>query len=164
MTSHIATSNKTSLTVIKGAQKSPQNLKWVDFWRQYEPFIYKACRAKLRRPEDVEDAMSMVKVQLFTAIKNYDPNDGSFRVWLKTVAIRRAIDLARKVIKEGERQGELLPKTTKAILIQGERKGDPLSDLSHFSATEISTSGGIGKHINDGVHIFGKERGFRGVV
>ena len=28
-----------------------------------------------------------------------------------------------------------------------------LGDLSHFSATEISKSGGIGKHINDGVHI-----------
>lgn len=37
-------------------------------------------------------------------------------------------------------------------------------DLSHFFSLIFSISGRISKHIDDGVHLFCKERGFPGVV
>jgi hypothetical protein len=39
-----------------------------------------------------------------------------------------------------------------------------ISDLSHFFSLIFSISGRISKHIDDGVHLFCKERGFPGVV
>jgi hypothetical protein len=38
------------------------------------------------------------------------------------------------------------------------------SDLSHFFSLIFSISGRISKYIDDGVHLFCKERGFPGVV
>ncbi len=40
----------------------------------------------------------------------------------------------------------------------------PYGDLSHFFSLTFSISGRISKYIDDGVHLFCKERGFPGVV
>lgn len=99
-------SSSTHLTAIKRLQSSTSNPEWDNFYQRYVPYIRGICRKHLQNPADVDEAISRVLIQVVEQIADYDPENGSFRAWLKTRVRARAIDVAREFIRRGVKEGD----------------------------------------------------------
>jgi RNA polymerase sigma-70 factor (ECF subfamily) len=109
---------KTRRSVISGIKKTARSPKWMDFWKQYKPYVRRICRSKLENESDVDEAVSKVMQQVFQRINEYDPGKGRFRGWLKVIATRRAIEEFRRIARERRRRDNLEADPTRIALIE----------------------------------------------
>ncbi len=88
---------QTSVTLLESLQKTNSPAGWSRFVRSYSPIVYRWARQLNTRPEDAEDLVQKVFLQVFRKIPdfNYDPGK-SFRGWLKCLLRNLDVDIKRK--------------------------------------------------------------------
>lgn len=74
--------------------------------RDILPQIRAVCRARLRQPADVDDAVQDTLLSLHALRHTYDPAR-PFRPWLNSIAERRAIDRLRKMGRTSGRESNI---------------------------------------------------------
>lgn len=70
------------------------------------PLLRAICRARLRDPAEVEDAVQDTLLTVHRVRHTYDP-DRAFRPWLSAIAERRALDRLRRYGRRGARETAL---------------------------------------------------------
>jgi RNA polymerase sigma-70 factor (ECF subfamily) len=93
--------------------------------REVTPRIRSICRARLRDPTEVEDAVQDTLLTLHALRHTYDPAR-SFGPWLSTIASRRAVDRLRRRGRTGARESPLddLPESAAATQPEGDARLD----------------------------------------
>lgn len=73
---------------------------WGEFLKIYQPLITRAVRGAGVRPQDLDDAVQEVLVQLLRVLPtfSYQRKKGFFRHWLRHVTTNKAIDFHRRRI------------------------------------------------------------------
>ena len=81
-----------------------ESAAWREFVDLYSPMILDWCRQLGLPHSDASDALQELLIKLLRVMKEfeYDPNQGSFRSWLKTVTSNLVRDLQRS-----QRSGDL---------------------------------------------------------
>lgn len=74
--------------------------------REILPQIRAVCRARLRQPADVDDAVQDTLLSLHALRHTYDPQR-PFRPWLNAIAERRAIDRLRRAGRTTGRESNI---------------------------------------------------------
>src|SRR5262245_14056098 len=70
---------------------------FVDLYDRFAPQLYAVCLRIVRRHADAETVLSDVFWQIWTQADRYNPNRGSPRTFLMTLARSRAIDRWRAI-------------------------------------------------------------------
>jgi RNA polymerase sigma-70 factor (ECF subfamily) len=67
-----------------------------EIYRLCAPYIYAIVKNYFALEEDRKDAMQDVFASLFTSIKNYDRDKGSFKSWLSRLVVFQCISIIKK--------------------------------------------------------------------
>lgn len=86
----------TSISLLRRLQEMPTDNDWSRFVDIYSPLLFRWSR---RQGLSIEDSVDLVQEVLMTLIEklrsfSYDPSK-SFRAWLRTIVVNRAIDFQR---------------------------------------------------------------------
>ena len=79
--------------------RQPENVgAWEQFVAHYSPMIYGWCQFWKLQEADAEDVTQSLLLKLFQLMKrfDYDPSQGSFRSWLKTITRNAVVDHSRR--------------------------------------------------------------------
>ena len=81
---------------------------WGEFLERYAPKIYGWCRRYELQESDAADVTQNVLRKLINALRTfeYDPTQGSFRGWLKTVTNNAIRDFLRDITRHGRGSGD----------------------------------------------------------
>ena len=98
---------RTSRTLLLRVREPEDRQAWEEFVNRYAPKIFNWCRRYQLQESDAADVTQDVLVKLVRAMQDfqYDPAQGSFRGWLKTVTANAVRDLAGKWKKAGRGTG-----------------------------------------------------------
>ncbi len=91
---------------------------WNDFVERYTPKIYGWCKRQGLQDSDASDVTQEVLGKLVKSMKNfhYDPSQGSFRGWLKTITMNAIRDFAKTLMKPGRGSGDTVTHARLAAL------------------------------------------------
>jgi RNA polymerase sigma-70 factor (ECF subfamily) len=91
--------------------------------RETTPRIRAICRARIRNPAEVEDAVQDTLLTIHLLRHTYDPAR-PFGPWLTAIAIRRAVDRLRRHGRTAGRESGLddLPEATAAVQAEAEQR------------------------------------------
>lgn len=78
---------------------------WRAFLRRYEPLIYRWCRRWRLEYASVEDVSAGVVAKLYTGLRTFQPENGGFRPWLRTVVDHAVLDHLRHLHRHPDHQG-----------------------------------------------------------
>lgn len=90
-------SSSTRLSLLLRVRDFDDSEAWRDFVDIYAPRVFTWCKGLGLQDVDASDAAQTVLLKLVNTIRDfeYDPNKGSFRSWLKTIACNTANDIHR---------------------------------------------------------------------
>lgn len=90
------------LSALMASAQSGDRAAYATLLRECVPVI-RAVAARRTPPDRVDDVIQEVLLTLHNARHTYDPSR-SFVAWLSIIADRRAVDLMRRVLREGSRE------------------------------------------------------------
>jgi RNA polymerase sigma-70 factor (ECF subfamily) len=67
-------------------------------FERYAPSLYRIGRRILRNDAEAEDAVQQIFLDVFRAIRQFDPAKGSFKTWLMLFAYQRIFNCRRSLI------------------------------------------------------------------
>lgn len=88
MTNSTAISRYTRPSLLVRLRQQADGAAWAEFVAHYGPMILSWCRQRGLQPSDADDVAQMVLLRLARRMRTfqYDPEQGSFRAWLRTMA------------------------------------------------------------------------------
>ncbi|MFK7769311.1 MAG: RNA polymerase sigma factor [Mariniblastus sp.] len=88
----------TSITLLGKVRDLSDQQAWNEFVRRYTPRIFAWCKRFSLQEQDASDVTQQVLLKLVAAMQEfvYDPSQGSFRGWLKTITSNAVRDSIRK--------------------------------------------------------------------
>jgi len=98
----------TSHTLLVRLKDPNDQEAWNDFVERYAPRIFSWCRQYSLQDSDAADVTQEVLAKLVETMRHfsYDPGQGRFRGWLKTVTANAVRDLARTGKRPGRGSGD----------------------------------------------------------
>lgn len=120
-----ATAREAGWSALMAAAQDGDAAAYQRLLREITPRIRALCRARLRDPTEVEDAVQDALLTLHSLRHTYDPAR-PFGPWLTTIATRRAVDRLRRRGRTGGRESPLdsLPESAAAVAPEGEARLD----------------------------------------
>jgi len=93
--------SRTRQSLLIRLRDSGDESAWREFYALYSPLLYDYARARGLKHEDAEDVRSECLAAIVRQMPKfvYDRASGSFRSWLRTLAVRRVIDRLRKAVE-----------------------------------------------------------------
>ena len=91
-------------TLIGSLQADPKGPEWGTFSDVYIPIVHRFCRRRGLQEADAQDVTQNVFLEVRKSIKGFmfDPAQGRFRSWLRTITIREIDRYGRKRTRAGE--------------------------------------------------------------
>jgi len=69
---------------------------FAELFRQYKNLVYKTAYLMLGDPDEAEDVLQEVFVQVYKFLDAYDPGRGAFTTWLYRITVNRCLNWRRK--------------------------------------------------------------------
>jgi len=71
---------------------------WREFWRLYDPVVYRMARRFGLQDADANDLTQDVMAAVMDAVRRWEPNEqrGRFRTWLLTIVRNKTISILRR--------------------------------------------------------------------
>ncbi len=104
----MADTSRTRATLLGRLREIDDQQAWEEFVDTYGPKVFQWCRKFNLQESDAADVTQIVLTKLVTAMRQfrYDPSQGSFRGWLKTVTGNAVRDFLPTLRKPGRGSGD----------------------------------------------------------
>jgi RNA polymerase sigma-70 factor (ECF subfamily) len=136
---HVESDSRTRSTLLARVRDLQDQEAWREFVDRYAPRIYNWCRGKNLQEADAADVTQGVLGRLVTAMQafRYDPAQGSFRGWLKTVTNNAVRDFIRGLSRPDRGSGDTHVSQYLQLFQAPEAVSDLQSELEAGAETEL---------------------------
>ncbi len=94
------------MTLLARLRSLDDGKDWAEFWRIYEPLIYRFCHRRYVQHEDALDVSQNAMLALRKSLPNFDPAKGKFRGWFGQLLRREIAKHRRKQDRDVQATGD----------------------------------------------------------
>ena len=112
--------NSTSVTLLQRLRRAEDHLAWSRFVDIYTPLLYRWARRSGLADQDANDLLQEVFVVLLKKLPEftYDPQKGSFRGWLRAIALNKFRETAQTPARDSGRVESATPRPSRGRRLQ----------------------------------------------